>query len=337
MLNTNRTSQKDASAMCNSLGGNLVAWSTYAEQLEVEQHYIKQGFLMPVFHKNYWMGLRATNHPSFKWMDPWAKGPNPSTYQHWGSDGSSKEPNNQTPPEFCAVGNFTQRYDNVWGWADTRCSGSYTSMCIIRPLCTVQPPPYTTNVSKATFELVLCNYTWEAAQKACNARAGHLAHYLSSGEQAEAEKYYVDNGYLLPAFHKGYWFGLRTTADTWPSFTWVDKTVKLPLTYRWAGAAGAAGKVVPSPGELGCRRLPGANARAGSICCNVRCRNWGTLRDENGNIFGEPNNRESPPETCGAVNGSLVSKGAFQWADQNCNKGFVAMCRWQGGWQMGSE
>jgi hypothetical protein len=236
VLNTNQTSQKDAQAKCSSLGGNLVSWSSYTEQLEVEQYYIKQGFLMPVFHKNYWVGLKATSHPSFKWMDPWAKGPSPSTYQHWGSDGSSKEPNNQSPPEFCAVGNFTQRYDNVWGWADARCSGSYTSMCIIRPLCTVQPPPYTTNTSKATFELVLCNYTWDAAEKACNARAGHLANYVSSGEQAEVEKYYTDNGYLLPTSHKAYWFGLRTTADTWPSFTWVDKTVKLPITYRCAPA-----------------------------------------------------------------------------------------------------
>jgi hypothetical protein len=49
-------------------------------------------------------------------------------------------------------------------------------------------------------------------------------------------------------------------------------------------------------------------------------------------MFGEPNNRENPPEVCGAINASLVSKGAFQWADHNCGKGFVAMCRWQGGW-----
>jgi hypothetical protein len=42
VLNTNFTSQKDAQTMCNSLGGHLVAWTGYAEQLEVEQYYIKQ-------------------------------------------------------------------------------------------------------------------------------------------------------------------------------------------------------------------------------------------------------------------------------------------------------
>jgi hypothetical protein len=188
---------------------------------------------MPMFHKNYWLGLRTANHPAFRWMDPFAKGPGPDTYLHWGSDGSVKEPNNRVPPEFCAVGNWTQRYDNTWGWADTRCSGSFPSMCIIRPLCTVTPPTFTTTISKATFQLVLCNYTWDGAQKACNARGGHLAAYLSSQEQAETEKYYTDNGFFLPTNHKAYWFGLRTTTDTWPNFGWVDKTlVKGALPWR---------------------------------------------------------------------------------------------------------
>lgn len=47
-------------------------------------------------------------------------------------------------------------------------------------------------------------------------------------------------------------------------------------------------------------------------------------------MYGEPNNREVAPENCGAVNASLVNKGAFQWSDQNCANSYVIMCRWQG-------
>lgn len=54
------------------------------------------------------------------------------------------------------------------------------------------------------------------------------------------------------------------------------------------------------------------------------------LKDAEGNMYGEPNNRENPPENCAAVNGSLISKGAFQWADQACSRDFVTMCRMQG-------
>lgn len=40
--NTNPLDQKAAEQVCNDLGGHLVSWSSYEEQFEVEQYYIKQ-------------------------------------------------------------------------------------------------------------------------------------------------------------------------------------------------------------------------------------------------------------------------------------------------------
>jgi hypothetical protein len=72
-------------------------------------------------------------HPSFKWHDPWTKTPQPSTYMHWGVYvGGGKEPNNLAMNEFCAVGNWTQMYDNAWGWADTACKNKFISICMTR-------------------------------------------------------------------------------------------------------------------------------------------------------------------------------------------------------------
>jgi hypothetical protein len=40
-------------------------------QAEVEQFYISSGFLIPIFHKAYWMGLvsNTTAWPRFSWTD----------------------------------------------------------------------------------------------------------------------------------------------------------------------------------------------------------------------------------------------------------------------------
>ena len=44
-----------------------------------------QGYLLPSFHNNYWIGLAVkAAWPVFKWLDPFSPGPFPSTYRHWG-------------------------------------------------------------------------------------------------------------------------------------------------------------------------------------------------------------------------------------------------------------
>jgi hypothetical protein len=95
-----------------------------------------QGYIMPQFHKKYWVGLRKpTASDPFSWFDPYALPlSNSSAYQHWGTytagDGiTSQEPNNIKPPEYCTAANWTEAYNGSWGWADTRCSFNLTYIC----------------------------------------------------------------------------------------------------------------------------------------------------------------------------------------------------------------
>lgn len=95
-----------------------------------------QGFLIPDYHKAYWMGMTsATTAPQadFKLMDPYAK-PGKTVYKHWGTmqPGNIPEPNNRMGGEFCATGNYSQSYANAWGWSDTKCGERFPSICIVR-------------------------------------------------------------------------------------------------------------------------------------------------------------------------------------------------------------
>jgi hypothetical protein len=75
------------------------------------------------------MGLRAIGWPSFAWVDPTVAVPSSETYAHWGTNGNVSEPDNAFPQENCAVANFTEAFDGVWGWADTRCSNNFIFVC----------------------------------------------------------------------------------------------------------------------------------------------------------------------------------------------------------------
>jgi hypothetical protein len=39
-----------------------------------------------------------------------------------------------------------------------------------------------------------------------------------SAPQYQTEQFFIDEGMLMPKFHKNYWMGLRTTNDEWPTF-----------------------------------------------------------------------------------------------------------------------
>ncbi len=95
-----------------------------------------QGALIPEYHLNYWMGLKnAGSWPNFTWMDPFAVGPNSTTYEHWGKGEGfdfPAEPNNFESPEDCGVANYTQSFDGVWGWSDGSCKQKFVFLCKIR-------------------------------------------------------------------------------------------------------------------------------------------------------------------------------------------------------------
>ena len=58
-LNTTLVDSASAEESCKRNGGHLAAYISLEEQAEVEQFYIKRGFLLSKFHQVYWMGLKV--------------------------------------------------------------------------------------------------------------------------------------------------------------------------------------------------------------------------------------------------------------------------------------
>ena len=185
ILNTSFVSQADAEHQCACQGGHLVSWTSLEEQQQVgtcpvhqlqvlghsssprglvaalctlvsrllaaptpqvEAYYLDMGWLLPTFHKKYWLGLNATTLASsspavrvagqlqttpaaFAWLDKTAPIPYGQAYQHWGRIGSALEPNNLFGSENCGVGNASAAYALAWGWADLSCKVSAPFIC----------------------------------------------------------------------------------------------------------------------------------------------------------------------------------------------------------------
>ena len=108
------------------------------------------------------------------------------------------------------------------------------------------------------------------------------------------ESFYVDGGYLYPEYNVMYWFGLYTSAATWPQFKWQD-------------------------------------ARYGTPNPLYNHTNWGVLQvpraSGNNDAYPEPNRYDSPDELCAGCNGTEVRRGLWGWADARCGLNFTAMCR----------
>lgn len=96
-----------------------------------------QGYLLPSFHQNYWIGAVADDERKWHWLDKTSfPSYGNSKYINWGvmQPGSIPEPNNAvSPPELCAVANFTMTPASTLPyrafWADTGCSETYVFMC----------------------------------------------------------------------------------------------------------------------------------------------------------------------------------------------------------------
>jgi hypothetical protein len=140
--------------------------------------------------------------PRFLWLDGQDIPSNPAepnlNYAHWGvnyvprGDYAIKadEPNNLVPPEFCVVANYSQQYDNLWGWSDQNCDDRHISICRIAPPPPPSPSPpppgppppspplqtmYISNATRTTyyFNTRLRNY-WDA-EAFCTSLRGSLA------------------------------------------------------------------------------------------------------------------------------------------------------------------
>ncbi len=112
----------------------------------MEGYYINKGWLLPTFHKHYWIGLNATSPGSsspatwlagkvqsspakFAWLEKAAGVPVGRAYQHWGKAGTADEPNNLLGNENCGVANASAKYSLAWGWADISCKISAPFIC----------------------------------------------------------------------------------------------------------------------------------------------------------------------------------------------------------------
>jgi hypothetical protein len=59
------------------MGAHLAAFTTLEEQAEVESRFAGMGYLLPAFHKAYWLGLVADvlwQPDRYKWLDKSVQG-----------------------------------------------------------------------------------------------------------------------------------------------------------------------------------------------------------------------------------------------------------------------
>ena len=144
-----------------------------------------QNIIIPEYHTFYWHGLFMNDTMGWKWIDPFAPGPE-GVYAKWGvsTDGQQRPFNSQFQ---CAGGNVSESVGDansvVWGWAEEDCLVPHTFMCRKPP----QGPSetMTTNSTNVTFYLNTTPSTYDDAQQACRRSGGNLAIYTSLEEQAE--------------------------------------------------------------------------------------------------------------------------------------------------------
>jgi hypothetical protein len=94
------------------------------------QYFMGAGYLLPTFHKQYYIGLRVAERPWFRWTEPYYE-LSQESYQHWGAEGSSQEPNNRFPPEDCGAATAAQSFGDAWGWSDVNCTRRLVFVCKI--------------------------------------------------------------------------------------------------------------------------------------------------------------------------------------------------------------
>ncbi len=92
--------------------------------------HLLQSYLLPSFHKAYWMGSQADSPKLFSaWLDTLVRPNFNMSNKHWGMAGSLVQPDNARGQELCLVANASMAYSKAWGWADTDCADTFVFMC----------------------------------------------------------------------------------------------------------------------------------------------------------------------------------------------------------------
>jgi hypothetical protein len=293
---------------------------------------LAQGYLLPSYHKNYWLGLTADDQRKWSWLDTTSfPSYGNSKYINWGvlQPGSIPEPNNAVdPPETCAVANFTMTplSANPFRafWADTGCFASYISICRLASKllhgcwCLLSFPfmalfPCTLQAKETVFS---CNADRPCAR--CAAAPGPQLIYTNDTTGISyllntqptnftaAEQYCNDNG--------GHLIGLGSLEEQEEVESYYVNQGQLFPHYHqvyWNGLKAQSwprfswiDNVTPMPS--------GSNYR-----------HWGTYQP--GNIA-EPNSLV-PGENCGVCNYTQSYGNAWGWADANCDNEFAFLCK----------
>jgi hypothetical protein len=97
---------------------------------------LPQGYLLPEWHKVYWIGLQSEVLPNFSWMDKLIPGPNATSYRQWGTfvEGATSETEPFGDMQTCAVANASQAFGSSatvqpWGWASEDCEALHPFLC----------------------------------------------------------------------------------------------------------------------------------------------------------------------------------------------------------------
>jgi hypothetical protein len=164
----------------------LAAPNLNRRQADVEAYFTAMGYMIPSFHRAYWMGWNAQNWGAWRWIDPTAGSFSAAAYKHFDPD----EPSNGPGLKLCGAGNYSQAFDNAWGWMTASCGAKMPFICkmvSLRPDSTAaKAPAYVSKASSYTFMLNTTAASQHDAEETCKSQGAHLASFASVEDQVSA-------------------------------------------------------------------------------------------------------------------------------------------------------
>jgi hypothetical protein len=112
--------QPAAEAYCQTQGGHLAAYRSAAQQRQVEQAFVGDGYLLPFFHAAYHVGLEKAG-ASWNYTDFFYRS---SRYQPWATGRPSGA-------GVCAVANTRTLRNGIYVFNDGDCATQRPFICLI--------------------------------------------------------------------------------------------------------------------------------------------------------------------------------------------------------------
>jgi hypothetical protein len=118
VLNTTMLNFTEASRSCNMYGWHLATFDSRNEQNEVEAFFTSSSYLLPTFHRQFWMGLIKRDGSSWSFMDPSIN----TNYTNYNKPSTSN---------LCGAAFYANRVGSpsAWGWGDNSCASTSVFVC----------------------------------------------------------------------------------------------------------------------------------------------------------------------------------------------------------------